>query len=145
MEDKPKHPDWKQLQELLKECSDSEIDSLPVDINPSCSEDERCSQNNHLEEDTDNLLDNIKKLEVIIQKQNQVIKAKNAYIQILEEKLAELEAKQTNTPNTIDTHIEEISNPDTETEKPLQKIADLSLHIQNLQERIQLIKKHRKI
>ncbi len=145
MENKPKHPDWKQLQELLKECSNSEIDSLPVDTNSSCSEDETWIQNNHHEENTDKLLDKIKKLEGIIQKQNQIIKAKDIYIHILEQKLIEFEAKQSNTQNTIHAHIEELSNPDNETEKPLQKIANLSLHIQNLQEQIKLIKKNRKI
>ncbi len=151
MENKPNHPDWKQLQKLLKECSNSEIDSLPVDIDSSFSEGEAWSQSNHQEEtisheeNTNNLTNRVKRLEEIIEKQNQIIHVKNTYISILEQKLKEWEEKQSNPPETIYTHIGESFNSDNETKKPLQKIADLNLHIQNLQEQIQLIKKRRKI
>jgi len=151
MENTPIHPDWQQLKELLDECSssDTERKTIPSKEMYQIPSEETISipdYNKSMDslDPTTNLINKIKKMEGIIEEQNKIIRIRNTYINILEQKLKKLKEKYGSIDDTTYTHIKEISSFDAEnridTKESTQKIVDLHKSLENLHEQIQRLK-----
>ncbi|HOQ32930.1 MAG TPA: hypothetical protein PLA12_10520 [Candidatus Hydrogenedens sp.] len=154
MEYTPAHPNWQHLKELLDECSTSNNAPVPEPENekePAPSKN-NISVPNYKEEaehdyDTNKLINRIKKLEETIKEQNQIIRVKNAYINVLEQKLKKLKEKQILTEDTTGIPIlDNLSSnfdldEETEVKNPIEKIADLHQYLQSIHEQVRQLKK----
>ncbi len=151
MENTPTNPDWQQLKELLDDCSSSDTGRKTKffeETHQSPSKDTfslpdyNGSMNSF--DPTINLINKIKKMEGIIEEQNKIIRIRNAYINILEQKLKKLKEKYGSMDDTTYIHIKEPSSFDAETiidtKEPNQKIADLHKSLENLHEQIRQLK-----
>lgn len=151
MENIPTHPNWQQLKELLDECSSADTEremKSSEEIYKISSEetisipDYNGSMNSF--DPTINLINKIKKMEGIIEEQNKIIRIRNAYINVLEQKLKKLKEKYGSMDDTTYIHIKESSSFDAETtidtKEPIQKIAYLHKSLENLHEQIRQLK-----
>lgn len=154
MEHNPAYPNWQHLKELLEECSapnnnpvpESEIEKKPAPTKNNMSvpdNKEETKRNDEIAE----FINKIKKLEETIKEQNQIIRVKNAYINVLEQKLKRLKEKQILTEDT--TSIQLLDNlpssidldDEGEVKNPVEKIADLHQYLQDIHEQVRLLKK----
>ncbi|MGC8846196.1 MAG: hypothetical protein ACP5QY_10135, partial [Candidatus Hydrogenedens sp.] len=82
-----------------------------------------------------------------VKEQNQIIRVKNAYINVLEQKLKKLKEKQISVEDTTSISITDNLPPDIdlddeiEVKNPIEKIADLHHYLQEIHKQIRLLKK----
>ncbi|HOL19526.1 MAG TPA: hypothetical protein PLT82_09580 [Candidatus Hydrogenedens sp.] len=135
-ENQPIQPDWKQLKELLKECSNSMPNSAP-ETNVTSQSISNITAGTISEHEDKGVFDEEKKtMEAIIEEQRRIIQLQNEKIRELEEKLNLLQTDCT----SHDGNIQRESVMSDADEMSIPSISELQLQIQKLRNQILLMK-----
>ncbi|HOK09858.1 MAG TPA: hypothetical protein PLJ10_09370 [Candidatus Hydrogenedens sp.] len=135
-ENQPIQPDWKQLKELLKECSNSMPNSAP-ETNVTSQSTSNITAGTISEHEDKGVFDEEKKtMEAIIEEQRRIIQLQNEKIRELEEKLNLLQTDCT----SHDGNIQRESVMSDADEMSIPSISELQLQIQKLRNQILLMK-----